>query len=152
MLQRRLLLGSALALAGAAGGARAQGQGGGPIRIGCAGPMTGQYAAFGTQMRAGSEQAVADLVALVAPDGPGCVLPRLRALSFVVGGWYGGLLKDVRSLLVAREQGGGGRLSKLCVRVAGRPRDDAVLEGAHEEALAALRGVGAGEVVYVDER
>ena len=53
LLQRRTILGSALALAGTAAGARAQGQGGGPIRIACVGPMTGQYAAFGTQMRAG---------------------------------------------------------------------------------------------------
>ncbi|KAI0710681.1 hypothetical protein C8Q76DRAFT_738267 [Earliella scabrosa] len=92
------------------------------------------------------------LVALVAPDEPGCVLPRLRALSLVVRGWYDALLDDVRILLVAREQGGGGRLAKLSVRVAGRPRDDAVLDGAHEDALATLRGVVAGEVVYVDEQ
>jgi branched-chain amino acid transport system substrate-binding protein len=31
------------------------------IRIATAGPMTGQYAAFGAQMRAGAEQAVADI-------------------------------------------------------------------------------------------
>lgn len=37
------------------GGARAD------IAIGVAGPMTGQYAAFGEQMRRGAEQAVADL-------------------------------------------------------------------------------------------
>ena len=73
MLQRRLVLGSALALAGTAG-ARAQGQGG-PIRIGCAGPMTGQQASFGAQMRAGAEQAVADL------NGRGGVMGRQLALE-----------------------------------------------------------------------
>ena len=50
MLERRLLLGAALAAA-TAGGARAQGTTG-PIRIATAGPMTGQYAAFGAQMKA----------------------------------------------------------------------------------------------------
>ncbi len=73
MLQRRVVLGSALALAGA-GGAFAQGQGG-PIRIGCAGPMTGQQASFGAQMRAGAEQAVADL------NGRGGVMGRQLALE-----------------------------------------------------------------------
>jgi len=74
MLQRRLVLGSALALAAGAGGARAQGQAG-PIRIGCVGPMTGQYAAFGSQMKAGSEQAVADL------NAAGGVMGRQLALE-----------------------------------------------------------------------
>ena len=45
----------ALALTVAAMPARAQ------IRIAVAGPMTGEYAAFGQQMKAGAEQAVADL-------------------------------------------------------------------------------------------
>jgi branched-chain amino acid transport system substrate-binding protein len=73
MLQRRLVLGSALALAGL-GGARAQGQGG-PIRIGCAGPMTGQQASFGAQLKAGAEQAVADL------NAAGGVMGRQLALQ-----------------------------------------------------------------------
>ena len=73
MLQRRLMLGSALALAGL-GGARAQGQGG-PIRIGCAGPMTGQQASFGAQLKAGAEQAVADL------NAAGGVMGRQLALQ-----------------------------------------------------------------------
>jgi len=47
----------------------------GPIRIATAGPMTGQYAAFGAQMRAGAEQAVADL------NAAGGVLGRQLALE-----------------------------------------------------------------------
>src|ERR1700733_3842350 len=45
----------AIALTGAATQAQAQ------IHIATAGPMTGEYAAFGEQMKAGAEQAVADL-------------------------------------------------------------------------------------------
>jgi branched-chain amino acid transport system substrate-binding protein len=63
MLSRRLMLGVALAAATVINvpwGAWAQGNSG-PIRIATAGPMTGQYAAFGGQMRAGAEQAVADI-------------------------------------------------------------------------------------------
>lgn len=55
-------------------GALAQGASG-PIRIATAGPMTGQYAAFGSQMRAGAEQAVADL------NQAGGVLGRQLALE-----------------------------------------------------------------------
>ncbi|MFC0408760.1 branched-chain amino acid ABC transporter substrate-binding protein [Roseomonas elaeocarpi] len=63
-VNRRSLLGAGLALPLAAPvllgsrGARAQG---GPLRIAVAGPMTGQYAAFGAQMKNGAEQAVTDL-------------------------------------------------------------------------------------------
>lgn len=63
MLTRRLVLGAALATAAMlpwSMGARAQGNQA-PIRIAVAGPMTGQYAAFGIQMRNGAEQAVADI-------------------------------------------------------------------------------------------
>ena len=35
------------------------------ITIAVAGPMTGQYASFGEQMKAGAEQAIADIVAAV---------------------------------------------------------------------------------------
>ncbi len=59
MLTKRLILGAALATA-TLSGAWAQGNSG-PIRIATAGPMTGQYAVFGAQMRAGAEQAVADI-------------------------------------------------------------------------------------------
>jgi branched-chain amino acid transport system substrate-binding protein len=59
MLTKRLILGAVLATA-TVGGAWAQGNSG-PIRIATAGPMTGQYAVFGAQMRAGAEQAVADI-------------------------------------------------------------------------------------------
>lgn len=56
---RRQFLGAAatfaLLLTGAASGARAQ------IHIATAGPMTGEYAAFGQQMKEGAEQAVADI-------------------------------------------------------------------------------------------
>ena len=46
MIERRLLLGTTLAgVVAAPGLLRAQGSG--PIRIATAGPMTGQYAAFG---------------------------------------------------------------------------------------------------------
>ncbi len=54
---RRTMLATAglLAMALTTGAAEAQ------IKIATAGPMTGQYAAFGAQMKAGAEQAVADI-------------------------------------------------------------------------------------------
>jgi branched-chain amino acid transport system substrate-binding protein len=62
MLKRSMqagLLGAAATLAtlltGAAAPAQAQ------IHIAAAGPMTGEYAAFGDQMKKGAEQAVSDL-------------------------------------------------------------------------------------------
>jgi branched-chain amino acid transport system substrate-binding protein len=58
MLQRRLLLGAAAGTLAAPGILRAQA---GTLRIAAVGPMTGQYAAFGAQLRAGAEQAVTDL-------------------------------------------------------------------------------------------
>jgi branched-chain amino acid transport system substrate-binding protein len=73
MLERRLFLGATLA-AISAGVARAQGTSG-PIRIATVGPMTGQYAAFGAQMKAGAEQAVTDL------NGAGGVLGRQLQLE-----------------------------------------------------------------------
>ena len=76
MLKRRTVvagaLGAPLVLAGGRG---ALAQASGPIRIATAGPMTGQYAAFGGQMRAGAEQAVADL------NAAGGVLGRQLALE-----------------------------------------------------------------------
>jgi len=56
MFRRTLLAGAALMAAALAGGA-AQAQ----IKIALAGPMTGNYAAVGAQMKAGAEQAVADI-------------------------------------------------------------------------------------------
>ncbi|MBW8268948.1 branched-chain amino acid ABC transporter substrate-binding protein [Caldovatus aquaticus] len=61
---RRQWLGAALigAASGAFASGRARAQGAaGPIRIATVGPMTGQYASFGAQMRAGGEQAVTDI-------------------------------------------------------------------------------------------
>ena len=56
MIRRSLLAtAGAMAMMLAAGEARAQ------IKIAAAGPMTGQYAAFGAQLRAGAQQAVADI-------------------------------------------------------------------------------------------
>jgi branched-chain amino acid transport system substrate-binding protein len=56
MFRRTLVAAAgAAALVAASGLAQAQ------IRIATVGPMTGQYAAFGEQMRAGAEQAVADI-------------------------------------------------------------------------------------------
>lgn len=74
MLKRRTLLGAAAAAPAIIGvrGAVAQS---GPIRIATAGPMTGPYAVFGAQMRAGAEQAVADL------NAAGGVLSRQLALE-----------------------------------------------------------------------
>lgn len=75
---RRLVLGAGAAgLVGAQSvlGRGALAQGSGPIRIATAGPMTGQYAAFGAQMRAGAEQAVTDI------NGAGGVLGRQLALE-----------------------------------------------------------------------
>jgi len=57
MLRRTLVAGAAALGLLAGFGAAAQAQ----IKIATAGPMTGQYAAFGTQMREGAEQAVADI-------------------------------------------------------------------------------------------
>ncbi len=54
---RRTLFASAAVLAVTLAGAAAQAQ----IRIATVGPMTGSYAAVGAQMKAGAEQAVADL-------------------------------------------------------------------------------------------
>ncbi|MES2713617.1 MAG: branched-chain amino acid ABC transporter substrate-binding protein [Pseudomonadota bacterium] len=73
---RRLALGAGAGLLGARS-VLAQGTaaGGGPIRIATAGPMTGQYAVFGAQMRAGAEQAVADI------NAAGGVLGRQLALE-----------------------------------------------------------------------
>ncbi len=54
---RRSLIASAAVLAVTLAGAAAQAQ----IRIATVGPMTGSYAAVGAQMKAGAEQAVADI-------------------------------------------------------------------------------------------
>ncbi len=76
MMKRRTILGGTLAAPMLlAGGRGAFAQGSGPIRIATAGPMTGQYAAFGGQMRAGAEQAVTDL------NAAGGVLGRQLALE-----------------------------------------------------------------------
>jgi branched-chain amino acid transport system substrate-binding protein len=74
MIDRRLLLLGTLATTALPAIARAQGTTG-PIRIATAGPMTGQYAAFGAQMKAGAEQAVADI------NAAGGVLGRPLALE-----------------------------------------------------------------------
>jgi len=73
LVTRRWMMGAGLGTL--ALGDRAFAQGAGPIRIATAGPMTGQYAAFGAQMRAGAEQAVTDL------NGAGGVLGRQLALE-----------------------------------------------------------------------
>lgn len=70
---RRLVLGAGLGAL--ATGRDALAQGAGPIRIATAGPMTGQYAAFGTQMREGATQAVNDI------NSAGGVLGRQLALE-----------------------------------------------------------------------
>ena len=71
MFTRRLVLGAAAS--GLALPALAQGSG--PIRVACAGPMTGSNAAAGDQMKIGAQQAVADL------NAAGGVLGRQLALS-----------------------------------------------------------------------
>ncbi|TDH63279.1 branched-chain amino acid ABC transporter substrate-binding protein [Dankookia rubra] len=60
MLKRRTLLQAATALPVAMGSTGAFAQGSGPIRIACAGPLTGSNAAAGDQMKIGAQQAVAD--------------------------------------------------------------------------------------------
>ncbi|HYF09616.1 MAG TPA: branched-chain amino acid ABC transporter substrate-binding protein [Acetobacteraceae bacterium] len=74
---RRLVLGGVLGglSAPALFRGEALAQASGPIRIATAGPMTGQYAAFGTQMREGATQAVNDI------NGAGGVLGRQLALE-----------------------------------------------------------------------
>jgi branched-chain amino acid transport system substrate-binding protein len=75
MMKRRTIMAGALGAPMVLGARGAFAQAGGPIRIATAGPMTGQYAAFGGQMRAGAEQVVADL------NGAGGVLGRQLALE-----------------------------------------------------------------------
>jgi branched-chain amino acid transport system substrate-binding protein len=60
MLERRTLLTGAVLTAMLPRAAWAQGTTG-PIRIATVGPMTGQYAAFGAQMKAGAEMAIEDI-------------------------------------------------------------------------------------------
>ena len=74
MTTRRLVLGAGLGTLALGRDAFAQGATG-PIRIATAGPMTGQYAAFGTQMREGATQAVNDI------NAAGGVLGRQLALE-----------------------------------------------------------------------
>jgi branched-chain amino acid transport system substrate-binding protein len=74
-MKRRTILGGALAAPLVLTARDGLAQAGGPIRIATAGPMTGQYAAFGAQMKAGAEQAVADL------NAAGGVLGRQLALE-----------------------------------------------------------------------
>src|SRR5690606_23890683 len=62
IMKRHLLAGAALSVL-MTGSAWAE------IVIGVAGPMTGQYATFGEQMRAGAEQAVADINAAGGING-----------------------------------------------------------------------------------
>ncbi len=61
-MKRLLIAGAALALA-MTGSASAE------IKIATAGPMTGQYASFGAQMKAGAEQAVEDINAAGGVNG-----------------------------------------------------------------------------------
>ena len=63
MFRSTLLAGAALVAAGLAGGAQAQ------IKIATAGPITGEYAAFGAQMKAGAQQAVDDINAAGGVNG-----------------------------------------------------------------------------------
>ncbi len=64
-MKKLLLAGSALSLSMAFGIGAAQAD----IQIATAGPMTGQYASFGAQMKAGAEQAVADINAAGGVNG-----------------------------------------------------------------------------------
>jgi branched-chain amino acid transport system substrate-binding protein len=75
MLKRRTLLQAATALPMAVGSTGAFAQGAGPIRIACAGPLTGSNAAAGDQMKIGAQQAVADF------NAAGGVLGRQLALE-----------------------------------------------------------------------
>ena len=56
---RRTLLSAATVLTLAAAGAISPGMA--QIRIAAVGPMTGEYASFGQQMKSGAEQAIADI-------------------------------------------------------------------------------------------
>jgi branched-chain amino acid transport system substrate-binding protein len=75
MIKRRTIVAGALGAPLVLAGRDAFAQAAGPIRIATAGPMTGQYAAFGGQMRAGAEQAVTDI------NAAGGVLGRQLALE-----------------------------------------------------------------------
>src|SRR5690606_2158146 len=61
-------------LAGAALGLLMSGPAWADIKIGVAGPMTGQYASFGAQMKGGAEQAVEDINAAGGVNGEKLVL------------------------------------------------------------------------------
>ncbi|WP_376092979.1 branched-chain amino acid ABC transporter substrate-binding protein [Roseomonas sp. CCTCC AB2023176] len=74
-LDRRTLLGATLATPALLTARGAWAQGSGPIRVASVGPMTGQYAAFGAQLKNGAEQAVTDL------NAAGGVLGRQLALE-----------------------------------------------------------------------
>jgi branched-chain amino acid transport system substrate-binding protein len=77
MLTRRGLIAATagLPIAGPAIATRAFAQGSGPIRLACAGPMTGSNAAAGDQMKIGAQQVVADM------NAAGGVLGRQLALE-----------------------------------------------------------------------
>lgn len=95
-------------LAGTALGLFLSGAAWAEIRIGVAGPMTGQYASFGAQLRVGAEQAVADINAAGGINGEQLVLevgddacdPKQavavanqfagKGLAFVAGHWCSG--------------------------------------------------------------
>ena len=67
---KKYLLASVAAIAGVAMSTAAFAD----IVIATAGPMTGQYASFGAQMKAGAEQAVADINAAGGVNGEQLVL------------------------------------------------------------------------------
>ncbi|MBK0399367.1 branched-chain amino acid ABC transporter substrate-binding protein [Limibaculum sp. M0105] len=69
-MKKFLLMGTALSLGLMVG----QGVALADIQIATAGPMTGQYASFGAQMKAGAEQAVADINAAGGVNGEQLVL------------------------------------------------------------------------------
>jgi len=75
MLNRRTLLQAGITLPTVLSVGEAFAQGAGPIRIACAGPMTGSNAAAGDQMKIGATQAVEDL------NARGGVLGRQVALE-----------------------------------------------------------------------
>jgi branched-chain amino acid transport system substrate-binding protein len=70
MISKKLLMGAASLAVALALGAPARAQ----IQIGVAGPMTGNYASFGAQLKAGAELAVADINAAGGVNGQQLVL------------------------------------------------------------------------------
>lgn len=127
-VNRRILLGAALA-APAILGSRAGRAQGAPLRVATVGPLTGQYAAFGAQMRNGAEQVVTDLNAAGGVE-VGHHLLRAVAHLRTEGGILAGQRPD-RGDAQGRALGAAGTASEDGGRGEGGTQKDAAIHGEH---------------------